>query len=70
MRIGFSGWILYGAIILLILLLLVMKMLFKKSFTYLFFFSIMYLYLCVVIDETQFPIYTTEDLRRDFGPMF
>ncbi|MFT8309887.1 MAG: VanZ family protein [Sporolactobacillus sp.] len=69
MRIGFSGWILYGAIILFILLLLVMKLLFKKSFTYLFFFSIMYLYLCVVINETQFPIYTTEDLRRDFGPM-
>ncbi|MET1249437.1 VanZ family protein [Sporolactobacillus sp. STCC-11] len=70
MRIGFSGWILYGAIIVFILLLLVMKLLFKKSFTHLFLFSIMYLYLCVVIDYTQFPIYTTEDLRRDFGPTF
>ncbi|MFT8319047.1 MAG: VanZ family protein [Sporolactobacillus sp.] len=69
MRIGFSGWILYGAIILLILLLVTMKISFKKSLPYLLFFSIMYIYLCFVIDYTQFPIYTTENLRIAFGPL-
>lgn len=70
MVINFQGWILYSAILLLILLLFVMKVLFKKSFAYLFFFSIMYIYLCFVIDYTQFPIYTTESMRRVLGPLF
>lgn len=70
MAIEFQGWILYSAILLLILLLLLMKVLFKKSFAYLFFFSIMYIYLCFVIDYTQFPIYTTESMRRVLGPLF
>lgn len=70
MVIGFQGWILYSAILLLILLLFLMKVLFKKSFTYLFFFSIMYIYLCFVIDYTQFPIYTAESMRRVLGPLF
>lgn len=63
----FSGWILYSFIILYIILALLLKLSFKKSYTYLLFYTIMYVYLCNVINLTQFPIYVDDDQREAFG---
>ncbi|QYF82572.1 VanZ family protein [Brevibacterium sp. PAMC21349] len=63
----FSGWILYSFIILYIILALILKLSFKKSYTYLLFYTIMYVYLCNVINLTQFPIYVDDDQREAFG---
>jgi len=67
MLIDFDGYILVGAVLLWGFLVLLFKFKFKKSFTYLFFFSIFYVYLCKVLDYTQFPIILNEDMKRDIG---
>jgi glycopeptide antibiotics resistance protein len=61
------GWILYGSIIILLMILFVLKIKFKKDIVYLFFFSIMYIYLCFVINYTQFPIYVSQTFRDMIG---
>ena len=63
----FSGWILYSYIIIFLILGSLLKLKFKKSYAYLLFFSIMYVYLYKVIDLTQFPIYADEFQRSTFG---
>ncbi|WP_158095069.1 VanZ family protein [Gottfriedia luciferensis] len=62
-----GGWILYGSIILLLMILFVLKVKYKKHIMYLFFFTIMYIYLCTVINYTQFPIYALPSLRKMVG---
>ena len=63
----FSGWILYSFIILYFILALILKLKFKKNYTYLLFYTIIYIYLCNVINLTQFPIYVDNDQREAFG---
>jgi glycopeptide antibiotics resistance protein len=67
MVIFFNGWILYSFIILFFLIVLSLKFIFKKSYTYLLFFTIMYIYLGNVINLTQFPIYMDDIQREAFG---
>ena len=67
MAIYFEGWILYSYIILCIVLAVFLKRFYKKSFVYLFFFSIMAVYIFNVIKLTQFPIYIDEYQREAFG---
>lgn len=59
----FNGWILYGSIIILLMILFVLKIKFKKDIVYLLFFSIMYIYICNVLNYTQFPIYVSQTYR-------
>ncbi|MGG0177743.1 VanZ family protein [Gottfriedia acidiceleris] len=63
----FNGWILYGSIIILLLMLIVLKIKFKKDIVHLFFFTIMYIYLCFVLNYTQFPIYVSQTFRNMIG---
>ncbi|MEH7452720.1 VanZ family protein [Gottfriedia acidiceleris] len=65
--IDFNGWILYGTIIILLMILIVLKIKFKKDIVYLFFFTIMYIYLCYVLKYTQFPIYVSQTFRNMIG---
>ena len=51
----------------LLALILYLKFAKKKSAFYLFFFIIMYVYLCYVVYLTQFPIYATEGMKIAFG---
>ena len=67
MAIYFNGIVLNGFIVLYCLIALVMKLKFKKSYTYLFCFTVMYIYICNVINLTQFPIYIDDDQRKAFG---
>ncbi|WP_235822129.1 VanZ family protein [Gottfriedia luciferensis] len=63
----FNGWILYGSIIIVLMILFVLRVKFKKDMVYLFFFSIMSIYLCYVLNYTQFPIYVSETYRNLIG---
>ncbi|WP_430510530.1 VanZ family protein [Gottfriedia solisilvae] len=65
--IDFNGWFLYGSIIRLLMILFILKVKFKKDIVYLFFFSIMYIYICYVLNYTQFPIYASQTYRNMFG---
>ncbi|WP_311592278.1 VanZ family protein [Priestia megaterium] len=67
MAIYFEGLVLYSFILLYFIIALIMKFKFKKSFTYILFFTIMYIYFCNVINLTQFPIYIDDDQRKAFG---
>lgn len=67
MVIFFDGWILYGFIILFLILIGLFKFVLHKSYLYLLFFTIMFVYLCSVIKITQFPIYMDEYQRAAFG---
>jgi len=67
MLIDFDGYTLIGAVLLWGFLVLILKFKCKKSVTYLFFFSIFYVYLCKVLDYTQFPIILSEDTKREIG---
>ena len=53
--------------VLFCILLILLKKIGKKSNVYLLFFAIMYIYLCAVIDVTQFPIYATDGMRVAMG---
>ncbi|WP_430510829.1 VanZ family protein [Gottfriedia solisilvae] len=68
--IDFNGWILYGSIIIVLMILFVLRVKFKKDMVYLFFFSIMSIYLCYVLNYTQFPIYVSETYRNLIGIHF
>ncbi|MGM0865408.1 MAG: VanZ family protein [Bacillota bacterium] len=63
----FSGWILYSYIALFFVLAALLKFKFKKDYTYLLFFSIMYIYLYNIINLTQFPIYVDEFQKEVLG---
>ncbi|WP_079707689.1 VanZ family protein [Paraliobacillus ryukyuensis] len=67
MLIDFSGVIALAAALLLIFILLLLKFKLKKSYMYLFFFSIFYIYLCYVLDYTQFPIIIDENMKNEIG---
>lgn len=67
MVIFFQGWILYSFIILYLLIVFLLKFKFKKSYTYILFFSIMYIYLYHLINITQFPIFIDDYQREAFG---
>lgn len=67
MAIYFEGLVTYCLMILFVILALILKFKLKKTYTYLLFFTIMYIYLCNVIDITQFPIYKDDDQREIFG---
>lgn len=51
----------------IIKIIFVLKVKFKKDIVYLFFFSIMFICLCSVINYTQFPIYSSHTLRDIIG---
>lgn len=63
----FGGITLYSFIVFFLVLVIILKYKYKKSYMYLLFFSVMYLYLCNVIKLTQFPIYTDDLMREAFG---
>lgn len=67
MVIHFSGLYLY--IFLLIYLFIAIFLIIgrKKNLTYIFFFSIMYVYIYYLIKTTQFPIYIDDIQRETFG---
>ncbi|MGW5983210.1 VanZ family protein [Bacillus mycoides] len=67
MLIDFDGFILIGAFIIWLFLLLFFKLHLKKRNMYLLFFSIFYLYLCVVLNYTQFPIIIDENMKKEIG---
>ncbi len=67
MIIDFYGPILIVAIFVLVISLLVLKFKFKKTNTYLLFFTIFFIYLCNVFNHTQLPIVINEDMRREIG---
>lgn len=67
MAIYFDGMVLNSLIVLYVIIALVMKFKFKKRYTYLLFFTVMYIYICNVINLTQFPIYIDDDQRKTFG---
>jgi len=67
MIIDFDGYIFVGAVLVWGLLVLFLKLKLKKSLTYIFFFSIFYIYLCKVLDYTQFPIILNEETKRETG---
>ncbi|MCY8099116.1 VanZ family protein [Bacillus haynesii] len=70
MVIFFEGWILYSFIILYLCLIFLLKFKFNKSYTYLFFFSIMSIYFYHVINLTQFPIYIDDVQREAFREVY
>ncbi|NIK11732.1 VanZ family protein [Alkalibacillus almallahensis] len=67
MMIGFEGPILIVAFILWIAIVIYLKLKSKATNLYLFFFTVFYIYLCFVIDYTQFPIILNEQMAEDFG---
>lgn len=67
MVIHFSGWFLYFFFLVYFGIFIFLKFIKKKNITYIFFFSILYLYLYFVIRTTQFPIYVDDVQREAFG---
>jgi glycopeptide antibiotics resistance protein len=63
----FEGIISLGAFLIWLILALLLKVRFKKTYTYLFFFTIFYVYICNVISYTQFPIFINEQMKQDIG---
>lgn len=60
-------YILTGLTFVLLVLLTFLKCVRRKSTIYLLCFAIMYIYICQLIDLTQFPIYTSEGMREALG---
>ena len=52
--------------VIFVLSVIVLKLL-KKSNMYLIFFLVMFVYLCKLIDLTQFPIYASEGIKAAMG---
>lgn len=46
---------------------MVLKLKYKKDYTYIFFFTIFYVYICNVIKYTQFPIMVNEFMKEQIG---
>ncbi|KPN14810.1 hypothetical protein AKG37_07035 [Bacillus australimaris] len=70
MIIFFEGWILYSFLFIYIAFAALLKLKYKKSYTYLLFFSIMTFYVYHVINLTQFPITIDETQRENFKEVF
>lgn len=62
-----NRYILIGLFFLFIVLAGYVKIIRKKNNRYLFYFSIMYLYICAVVKVTQFPIYASESMKAVIG---
>ena len=50
-----------------IIIILFLKLKYKKSYVYLFFFTIFFIYLCNVLKYTQFPIILDGEMKKDIG---
>ena len=62
-----SVYVIGGLALLFLILLAFLKFMKRKSNMYLLCFSVMYIYLCVVLDLTQFPIYASEGMKAAMG---
>ena len=62
-----SIYVIGGLALLFLILLAFLKFMKRKSNMYLLCFSDMYIYLCVVLDLTQFPIYASEGMKAAMG---
>lgn len=62
-----SIYVIGGLALLFLILLAFLKFMKRKSNMYLLCFSVMYIYLCVVLDLTQFPIYASEGMKAAMG---
>nr|WP_296063984.1 VanZ family protein [uncultured Mediterraneibacter sp.] len=62
-----SFYVIGGLALLFLILLAFLKFMKRKSNMYLLCFSVMYIYLCVVLDLTQFPIYASEGMKAAMG---
>ena len=62
-----NKYILGGLVLLFFVLAGILKVKMKKSNMYLLCFLIMYIYLCEVINLTQFPIYASEGMKEAMG---
>lgn len=62
-----SVYVIGGLALLFLILLAFLKFMKRKSNMYLLCFSVMYIYLCVVLDLTQFPIYASEGMKSSNG---
>lgn len=60
-------YILAGLTVLFLILAIFLKAVKKKSNLYLLAFLVMYVYVCKVIDLTQFPVYASEEMRAAMG---
>ncbi|WP_240371348.1 VanZ family protein [Anoxybacteroides rupiense] len=67
MLIDFDGSILIGAVLLWGFLIVLLKWKFKKTNLYLIFFSLFYIYLCNVLNYTQFPIILDPEMKKEIG---
>lgn len=50
-----------------IIIILFLKLKYKKSYVYMFFFTIFFIYLCNVLKYTQFPIILDGEMKKDIG---
>lgn len=50
--------------VLFIIFVIYLRSVRKKSYMYLLCFAVMYVYLCIVINITQFPIYASDGMRE------
>lgn len=67
MLIDFDESIMIVAALVWIILISLLKIKYKKSYTYLIFFTIFFIYLCNVLKYTQFPIILDEEIKREMG---
>lgn len=67
MLIDFEGPIFILAVLILIGLVIFLKVKRKKAYLYLIFFSVFYIYICKVLDYTQFPIIFDDYMRSEIG---
>ncbi|MFJ7746755.1 VanZ family protein [Peribacillus sp. NPDC097295] len=63
MRIYFEDYIILGAAIIWLLCVLVLKIMLKRTNAYLLFFTLFYIYICELINYTQFPITIVPEFR-------
>ncbi|MDQ0818646.1 glycopeptide antibiotics resistance protein [Bacillus pumilus] len=70
MIIFFEGWILYSFLFIYMVFAVLLKLKYKKSYTYLLFFSTMTFYVYHVINLTQFPITIDDTQRENFQEVF
>ncbi|MCM3315946.1 VanZ family protein [Rummeliibacillus stabekisii] len=67
MLIDFDESIMLIAAFFWIIIILFLKIKYKKSYVYLFFFTIFFIYLCNVLKYTQFPIILDGEMKKEIG---
>lgn len=67
MLIDFDESIMIVAFLVWIIVISLLKIKYKKSYTYLMFFTIFFIYLCNVLKYTQFPIILDEEIKKEMG---